>query len=340
MGRVGTLAINRFLNDHPNVSLPNYKTTKDLFRKKKQNNPSLLDLPYDKGPKITAKGFMVHDAMFLEKKYRKALAAVRDFKVDVTFHVVRNPFDQAKSWINHINASAAMNLLGWEAIPKTVKAFYQTYKEHLQTIKPGIQCTTFYPNQKNVQVIEFADLLSDKIDNTMTSIYQKLGIDEQYQSPLLHKPQNNYTRELMAKGISFELNNEVIHMGMAPLDFFYSERRDGKPWIIVHDTKMILDMCPTLPRIEGDWVFLPKDVHQFNQLSLKTKKMVHENIQDIVSEVLPVWAKSAEQIAQRIESEKLKQLSDDDKHLLSELLRDDLDVFFSYHPQFKNLWGM
>lgn len=337
MGRVGTLAINRFINDHPQISLPSFRDTKRIF---KQKNGRFEELPFDITNKTQKKGVMIHDGVFFEKKYRKGLSNINSVKADSIIHLVRNPFDQVKSWINHINASASMGILGWQHIEPSVKSFYNNYKEHLKTVNVGLQCETFYKNHKEIKIIDFPSILSANIEQTMKDVYGVLGVDVEYKSDFLNQTQNNYTRELLSMGVAFELNNEVIEMGMAPVDLFFHHNKNAKPWVTIHDTEEIFKLCPTVPAFDGDLVFIPKNIPAYNNLSLKTKTMLHEDIGSIVREVMPVWAKSSEIIAQRIEENKMHTISDEDYYFLNELLKNDLEIFTRYHPEFKSLWNL
>ena len=340
MGRVGTLALNRFIDEHPNVSLPSFTDTASLLLKKWQPVKGLSDIPFDKSSKIERTGVMIHDADFFQKKNKRQLATLKNHPANQLIHLVRNPYQQAISWINYINAYGIMQIKGWQQIEPTVSAFYKLYKKHLDTLKIGKQCQEFYSPNVEVKVIDFQEILPEKADDTMAKVFEFLGVDSSFKSTLTQTIQNSYTRELMAKGIAFELNGEVIEMGMTPLNKFNALKPNEKPWIVIHDTDQIFDLCPSVPRIEGDWAFIPKNVQAFNKLSLQTRKMLSDDIRNIINEIIPVWAQHAERIAQQIEQSKITALSEKDKHFLDEYLKADLSIFFHHHPQFKAQWGM
>jgi hypothetical protein len=337
MGRVGTLAINRFLNNHPHLSVPAYGKATKTF---KSPTESIGDMLVDRSGQSLHKGMVIHDAAFFDKQYRKRMTILNNIKVDAIVHLVRNPYEQAKGWINHINASACMGALGWQKIPSSAEGFYTNYPLHFKTMQPGLQCRTFYKNYTKVKVIDFPSLNSAKIEQTMHDVYHFLGEDKTHQNNMLHVTQNNYTRELLLQGINFKLNNEIVEMGMTPVDLFFHKDKNAKPWVTIHDTQSIYALCPTLPALKGDLLFMPKSVDAFNKLALKTRKMVSQGITDILAEVLPVWAKNAEQTAQQIEQTKLHTLSDEDRAFITKTMRDDLDIFTRYHPEFKSLWDL
>jgi hypothetical protein len=337
MGRVGTVAINRYINSHPQLSLPSFNQTTKAFISPTAN---ITDLLTDSSQKSAKQGLIIHDALFFDKKYRKKLTAMNDIKVTAILHMVRNPYDLVKSWINHINASASMGVLGWSEIPPSAESFYKNYPEHFDTMRYGLQCRSLYKNYKHLKVVDFPALMSQKIEQTMAAVYDFLGVDNHYRSPLLHETQNTYTNEMLIKGIDFKLNNEIIEMCMLPVDTFFHKDENAKAWITIHDTHKIYDLCPSLPKATGDLVLMPKSHKSYNNLSSKTRKMLGEGITDIVREVLAVWAKRAEATAQQIEADKLKSLSEADRDFVTKMMKDDLDIFFRYHSEFKTLWDI
>lgn len=336
MGRVGTLAINRFINDHPQVSLPSYKLARKKFITQGEN---IADLFQSGSQQSSHHGIVIHNADFFEKQYRKKLNSMNNIKVEHILHLVRNPFEQVLSWINHINASACIGILEWSKTPRSAEGFYTHHLRHFQTIQSGLQCRTFYKNFKRVKTIDFPELMPSKVEQTMKGIYDFLGVDNSHTSQIFRQPQNNYTLELLREGITFKLNNEIIEMIMIPENVFFHYEKETQPWVTIHDTDYIYQHCPSLPRLEGDLIFLPKSIASHNSLSFKTRKMLHEGIANIVAEVAPVWAKNAEVTAQKIESEKLRTLRPADFDFLQNKLKDDLDVFCRYHPEFKTLWN-
>ena len=170
MGRVGTIAMNRFLNDHPQISLPYFTQTDKIFLKSKGH---FQQLPHDKSAGITRKGMVVHDGWLYLKKNRKALKEVKMTESQDVIHLVRNPFEQVISWINHVNASAVSNHLGWQKIKPNVQNFYQNYKEHFITLKVGMQCQHFY-QKSSVEIVDFNSLSAKNVKSTMTSLYDFL----------------------------------------------------------------------------------------------------------------------------------------------------------------------
>lgn len=337
MGRVGTLAINRFLNNHPKISLPSFKESARVFTSPTEN---IADLLQSQADSTQNHGIVIHSPVFLEKQYRKKLANLNKIKMDGLIHLVRNPMEQAKSWINHINSSAQMGILGWKKIPATAEGFYQHYQQHFETMQSGFQCRTFYKGNKKIKLIDFPALSSANIQSTMSSIYEFLEVDDFDLGDMLQQPQNNYTRELLARGMHFQLNGEVVKVFMAPVSMFFHNDKDAKPWVTIHDTHKIYELCPSLPPMEGDLLFAPQSTKEFNNLSFKTRKMVSEGIHNILSEILPVWAKDAEATAQLIEANKVNSFSERDYEFIANKLKDDLDIFRRYQPKVVEDWGL
>jgi hypothetical protein len=335
MGRVGTLAINRYLDNHPNISLPSFKESGRVFISPTEN---IADMLQSRAGSTEVKGVMIHGSEFLDKLHRKNLVKLNNIKTDCLIHLVRNPVEQAKGWINHINSSAEMGILGWEKIPATAQGFFERYPMHFDTIKAGLQCRRFYKGNKRIKLIDFPQLSKTKINGTMSSLYNFLGVGDYELGDMLQQPQNNYTREILGRGFSFQLNGEIVNVFMAPVSLFFHEDKNVKPWVTIHDTQKIYELCPTLPPMEGDLLFAPKSIQDFNQLSFKTRKMVSEGVSDILGEILPVWAKQAEDTAQKIEINKLKGFTEQDIDFIETKLKDDMRIFERYHPEIYAGW--
>lgn len=123
MGRVGTVAINRFLNEHPEIDVPVYnKITKSFLSTPKIDFSAL---PFAKKTKSTVQGMMVHDGAFLLKKYKKSLSSVKALKVNKMIHLVRNPKEQIKSWINYVNANSLNKESSWKFTGSNIHDFYK-----------------------------------------------------------------------------------------------------------------------------------------------------------------------------------------------------------------------
>jgi hypothetical protein len=337
MGRVGTLAINRFLNNHPKICLPSFKESARVFVSPTEN---IADLLRNQSESTENTGIVIHNPVFLEKQYRKKLTNLNKIKMDGLIHLVRNPLEQAKSWINHINSSAQMGILGWKKIPPTAEGFYQHYQQHFETMQSGLQCRTFYKGNKNIKLVDFPALSGANIQATMSGLYEFLEVDDFDLGDMLQQPQNNYTRELLGRGVNFQLNGEIVKVFMAPVSMFFHNDKDVNPWVTIHDTHKIYELCPTLPPMDGDLLFAPQSIKDFNNLSFKTRKMVSEGIHNILGEILPVWAKDAEETAQLIEANKVKTFSEQDCDFISNKLKDDLDIFRRYHPKVVEDWGL
>jgi hypothetical protein len=336
-GRFGTLALNRYIHEYSQISLPNYKETRDIFR---SHGVNIADLLNDSSEQSTRQGVIIHGSNFFDKLYRKRLLKLNNIKVNCILHLVRNPYEQAKSWINHINACAAMGVLNWQKIPTSAEEFYASYPESFNTMKAGLQCRTLYKNHKKIKILDFPSLASSNIDQTMADIYDFLGVDNSYRNEIFHQSQSLYTRVLLIKGIAFRLNNEVIEMCKVPVDLYYRHKKNVIPWVTIQDIDEMYKHCPTVPKLDGDLIFLPKNNDVFNNLSARTKTMLHEGIADIVSEVLLVWAKNAEATSQQIEENKPRALSEAGRDFVAKTMKDDLNIFCRYHPEFKTLWDL
>ena len=340
MGRVGTVAINRFLDDHPQITLPSYKKTNEVF---KNPRAGFEMMPFDLSPMLKVKGIVIHDGLYLKKKNKKLLNNIISPKVEKLIHLVRNPKEQVVSWINYINACSIAGLGNWKAIDYSIKTFYELYKHHFDTLLVGKQMDLFYTSlnkNEEVKLVDFDELSSKNINNTMSNLYQYLEVDD-YDCRFLKEQQNNLTISLLSEGFKFQLNNEIIHLAFAPLDFFYDVNGPNEtPWLILDKPQEFCQYCPSLPTLTDKLVVEPKDKHEFNKLSYKTRQIFHEDILNIIGQIMPLWAKNAENVAQKVAEQKLISLTDSDSNFLHELLKDDLEKFYSVYPEYRTKWDI
>jgi uncharacterized protein YbcV (DUF1398 family) len=340
MGRVGTVAINRFLDDHPQITLPHYKLTNQVFNNPKANFDMM---PFESSKKLKVKGIVIHDGKYLENKNKKTLNNIKNQRVEKLIHLVRNPKQQVISWINYINSCALAGVGKWVAVDNSVKSFYDLYQKHFDTMLVGTQMDLFYDKlnkNEDVKLIDFEELSPQKVNDTMSDLYHYLEVDD-YQCRFSQEMQNNLTISLLNEGFKFLLNKEVIHLVFAPLSFYYEANgHDNKPFLIINKQQEVFNYCPSLPPLNESFVVMPKSVQEFNKLSLKTRKMFHQDIKNIISQIMPAWAKSSEKVAQKIEIQKLHTLSDSDHDFLAQRLKPDLEKFYGVYPEFRNKWDI
>jgi len=342
MGRVGTVAINRFLDEHPEIDVPVYnKITKSLLSTPKIKFSAL---PFTKKTESKVQGVLVHDGAFLLKKYKRSLSNVRDISVNKMIHLVRNPKEQIKSWINYVNAASLNEQSGWKYTGSNVQDFYKTYKHHFNTAMIGQQTEFFYKSldkKENVHLIDFNDLLPENATETMKNTYRYLGVNETFVPKQINDIQNTLETSLLWEGFEFVYNNEIIHLGFCPIEYFeYVKEGNRKPWLTLDDPSEFFKYCPSLKVPRGKLIVEPKNINDFNRLSLKTRQMFFENINPIISDILCAWAKKAEGIALNVEKNKINTFSDNDNDFIHQLLKADLEKFYAIYPDFRNKWDI
>jgi len=338
-GRVGTMAINRFLNVHPQIVAPSYQCLPLVINSKDRN---LDHFGKVKDKKVKIKAMVVHHGDYLDTNHQDELNFIRSLKTKKIIHLVRNPFDQALSWLNNAKSRGLIGASGWKPIESFDK-FLQDHPYQAITLKQGLQAQGFYnkgAKSSKVKLLDFNDLLEVNIHKTMADIYQFLKINSTFKSDIFTQQQNSLTENIMAQGIEFELNGEKIQIAMKPSSISYLEIEDFKPWITLHDTNDLFEKCPSLVPCKGDIELFIKDMAEFQKLKYSTREMFLSNTGNIISEALEEWARRAELVGLQVKKTKMSCLSDKDRDDVFNFIKDDLEIFTDYHPEYKSKWDL
>jgi hypothetical protein len=335
-GRVGTLAINRYLNEHPQISVPDNKQVTKIFTEKKGK---IEDLSFG-NKKQLVNGLIIHHQNLYAQKNRAQLANLSKIKTDKLIHLVRDPFQHALGWINYINACAEANAMGWKAMPSNFKSLLKKHALVAQSLRLGFQVQHFYDSAKNVKLVDFESLSNDRILNTMADIYQFLGVDSTHISPSFMESQNTLTDILLRQGLTFNMNGEVIQISMKTLERAQKDNPNLKPWVTLHDTQDIFKHCPSLTPLKGDLLLFPVDPNKMNSLKYDTRKKLFTELSDILPKLLGQWATQAEITGQKILASKLDSLSDEDHHGIKDFLKHDIKFFTDHYPEYKSKWDL
>ncbi|MFT5852081.1 MAG: hypothetical protein ACI87J_002057 [Colwellia sp.] len=343
-GRVGTVAINSFLDQHPEISAP---WNEEVYKEYATKVGKLSNLPFLKNEKIKANGLVIHHQEFLRDKMNYQLNQLAEYPANKIIHLVRHPADQVLSWINHCNASAIIGSGGWKYIKPTARSLFKEKKAVVEALKSGQIANYFYQKDSKIKLVDFDSLKSNKISSTMKDIYQFLNVDESFSSESFFQRQNNIAEELLLQGISFNLNGEVIEVGFRLLSrikniFENDPRSHGKfePWVTLNEPDFIVNHCPDLPPVNGKICVIPKNITKYNQLKNETKKILHENLTSIIPEIMGEWAKRANEFGKKIKKAKIDKLSDEDREYVMTMLADDLKIFTNYYPEYTSKWAV
>jgi hypothetical protein len=335
-GRVGTMAINRYLNEHPQISVPDHKQVTSLFREKKAK---IEDLSFGNKNQLV-NGLIVHHQVFLAQKNRSQLANLSKIKTDKLIHLVRDPFQHALGWINYINACAEANAMDWKAMPSNFKSLLKKHPNVAQSLRAGFHALYFYDSAKNVKLVDFESLSNDRILATMADIYQFLGVDSTHTAPSFMESQNSLTDVLLRQGLTFEMNGQVIEIAMKTLERAQKDNPNLKPWVTLHDTQDIFKHCPSLTPLKGDLLLFPVDPNKMNSLKYDTRKRLFTELSDILPKLLGQWATQAEITGQKILTSKVDSLSDEDHQGIKDFLKHDIKIFTDHYPEYKTKWDL
>lgn len=336
-GRVATEAINLFLDLHPEISLPNYDKVFAAFSAREGGLPLLNFTP---GKPLN--GLIIHSAQFLDcnsgvNNFVNARAA--DLPCRKTLHIVRNPYDNALSWLNLCNASAIAKVSRLKTFHHSVESFFNTYPNDLLSLKYGLQAETFYNDCSEHMLLNFESLLPEKISQTMREIFAFLGVDNEFTSPAFSQIQNNISTRLLAKGIKLTINNEIVSVTFRPISLLKKHQPYDSKRVIQTPQLIFRDHCPSLTTVNEPLLMI---INAQDDLKYKFETQIAEGpSSDFDAEnILEIWAKANENIGQKIKIAHIPELSQSDRDFVKAAIMHDYQSFFDKFPELRSKWAL
>lgn len=167
LGSVGILAINRICAGHPDLFAPYWSEAFQILVSK--NQIDLTNVPLKKV-------LMGHVWPASPENWH---LVEKNTSPDLFIQFVRHPYEKA---LSEYNRAIFQAIIHNEPIPQIVSFFERSYQRSL--LLQSAQATPFLPHFKKWEVIEFSQLLPDRIDTTSEYLWRLLGIDASWQSPI------------------------------------------------------------------------------------------------------------------------------------------------------------
>jgi hypothetical protein len=342
-GRVGTKAINTFLDLHPELDVPSFSRWLDLQKKLNVNSKQLEIETIFRNDNSLYRGVTLHQQNILSSKVKDKFIfdAYNSIPANKYIHVVRNPFQQILGWMNYINSSAVFKYLNWTKQVFSIKELIKHYPEVFETAKIGRQYKLLLADKENVKTIDFKSLFPDVIDNTMENLYSYLNVEPSYRHPDFKVIQNEIFSRLFHAGLACNFEGHIIHFHFVPFHIYIETFGSKiKPFNYRIPREHFHELCKAIPLLQDDMVFCPKLPVQFNQLPQQTRLNLIQNISNIAYEVGMQWGKESEKILEQIENIKIREYSDEDSEILNKLLGADLNLYREFQPEILKSWGI
>ena len=336
-GRVATEAINLFLDLHPEISLPNYDKVFAAFSARNGGVPLLKFTP-----EKPLRGLIIHSAQFLDSNSgvnNLVSARAADLPSCKTLHIVRNPYDNALSWLNLCNASAIAKVSRLNTFHHSVESFFNTYPNDLLSLKYGLQADTFYNNGDEHMLLNFESLLPEKISQTMREIFAFLEVDKDFTSPAFFEIQNNITTRLLAKGVKLAINNETVSVTFRPISLLEKHQAFEAKSVIQTPQLIFRTHCPSLTTVNEPLLMM---IDAQDDLKYKFERHIAERTgSDFdAKNVLEIWAKANETIGHKIKMAHISELSQSDRDFVKAAIMHDYQNFFDKFPELRSKWAL
>ena len=304
LGRVGTIAINYFLNLHPELSVPDYGLIdKELYglsdKKKKNFSFNSLKFPAKKGK--YHKGMILHSHNLIAND-RNALDTVNQYQVDKHIHMIRHPFDQALSYLNFANQSAVSKVGGWDFV-SSFEDIIDEMPAVMNAINPAWQFKNIVNEGENRFIVDFDDIKAENVDATMAKLFEYLEVDPSFSHSMFKFKMQNDTINFLRSGIVVDLKGHKLHFKFLPKKIAAQEftQKGEKPWITIHEMDKVFATCPSLVPIDDDIVMSLSSNKDLIQLRPAARKFLMQNTATIANEVIFEWARQSEAKAQSLQ---------------------------------------
>lgn len=343
LGRVGTIAVNYYLNLHPQLSVPDWAVVDaelaGLSEKKKQNF-SFNSVKFPAKKAGIHKGLMMHSHNLIDN-HKGTLDAINSYQTNKHIHLIRNPFEQALSYINFANQSAAMGAGGWDFV-SGFEDIIDKIPHVIHALNPAWQLRNMSTENANRMIVDFDNLASDKIDNTMAGIFEYLEVDHSFNHPMFKFKMQTATTNFMRGGITVDLKGHQLHFKFLPKKVADQElkQKGEKPWITIHEMDKVFATAPSLEPISDDLVMSLQSQKDLIRLRPGARKFLIENTATIANEVVFEWARQSEAKAQVIKKLKQTELDELDKEFIMDKIGKDLEYFYSLYPEYKAKWNL
>lgn len=336
-GRVGTVAINNFLNLHPDIHAEAWQIQSEKVQNKlEQAKSNTALLAFDNTHKYNT--LMLHDAVFLPTEAPLVKEFVNQLKSQKILHLVRNPYEQALSWLNYINAESITARNKRYKPASDVESMMLSNPKVLESLKLGLACQTYYSDKADIKVVDFNALLPEHASSTMNEIFTWLDLAN-FDSPAFHNIQNSTLTNMMQEGIDFEIEEEKLNFALV-LDSEFKEKYEGTDIQSFGQFKgsQLLEKFKMLTSLLDEEIHLVFSKNQREQLSPSFEQALIEDPLELLQTLVTKWGKKAQSKIKLSKRLYVETLSPQDINYLDKALSDDLEVFYQYNPEYKAIW--
>lgn len=335
-GRVGAMAINNYLNAHPDLSVPAWNILSDNIDKS-INHKQAPDISSLFDENCSQRAAMIHHSSFFPTENSSAKQFIEKQSSNKILHLVRNPFEQALSWLNFINAGSITSTVKNYKPSANVKDMLLSNPKILDSLKLGLACEAYYHSDSDVKVVNFNDLDPNSAPQTMTDIFSWLGLAP-FSSVIFEQLQNSTLNNVMSEGVDYEFNSEILNFAIIRKTDHEIKYSTDEIKIFNQFSGSELVKFKLLEEIHDEDLYLVFSKSQRSKISSDFEKHLSTEQQHLAINIVTKWAKRAQskiKLASRLIADSL---SEQDVDYLSQVLKEDLALFYQYHPQYQDIW--
>jgi hypothetical protein len=337
-------ALNEFLRAHPAIYMPDRELV-DLAFQSQQDNLLIAPQYFPTWPNDYRYGFLLHARVQLEDSIPDR---VDQFcKNQLFLQLVRDPIDvitaSHKRYIQmnvFKEVAQQLNLPGYNTnVPiRTPEEVYEWLKPRLFYYQQGQRFATRF---RDYHLIDGSEIWPDKVDATMQYLYELLGVDNQFRSPLFKKDFHG----LLQRAFEFSSTSLEIYGYKLPIQLALHNPAQQDMLSLSHNIE-IAQSHQTLPILgkQDNEVTLALVTSQVHWLGLSPKLreyLIREDIlqQALEEEIIPTWRTVYDYIRQYIEALWVQELPATLVQRMKSELSEDYEKLFRLRPELESMWS-
>ncbi len=336
-------ALNEFLRAHPAINMPDRELVDRAFQCQ-QDDILLAPQYFPAWPNDYRHGFLLHARIQLDDNIPERVDQY--CKNQLFLQLVRDPVDvitaSHKRYIQmnvFRQVAEQLNLSGYrENVPmRTPEEVYEWLKPRLFYYQQGQR---FAGKFKDYHLIDGCELWPDKVDTTMQYLYELIGVNNDFRSPLFKKDFHG----LLQRAMEFSGTTLDIYGYSLPVRLDIEDPAE-QGTLSLSDNIEIAHTRQTLPILgsqdkEVSLVLVTSQAHWLS-LPLKLRKYLHaEHIlqQALEEEIVPTWLTVYDYIKQFIEQRWGRELPNTLVQRMKSELNEDYEQLFRLRPELETLW--
>ena len=325
VGRVATQAIWKYLGNHPELNVPSFYITDEILDSKLPEDIQEADMIPEK-----KNGLIIHsDRVIDEHDFVQFISPW--MKSDKLIHMVRDPLPHLKSLYNHVLHRSYLNMIDHPGSPGEFLLKQKT----LDKAKYFTWAKPFYDFFKETHIVDFTEMTTDNIDQTMKKLYAFLDVDPDFEMPDFKIEQQTDTRFYMhLKPCELQVGDVSV-----PIEMTYKGEATHE------DFDTFLCNLPSLSKVaKFPMQNVPLQFYAYSpiwyRIHLKYRKLLMGSgeVKKAMISFMSQWLMEINSIEKKVKDQRITVIDDDLIQKMKIQLDQDVRQMINHENKLKKLW--